>query len=492
MKTDMHFDDEFEVKLGDYLLTEFFYVQDVEGRELANYEIEQMTVPKRAGSYMRSRRLTAKPISIKAIMVYDSEEELREAYNQLNGILSANEPRLISFSDEDYSYYVVYASCDASEQIRGSQKITLNFFRGDPFKYGTKETRVFEDGHVRINNDATAETYPVVEVKPSGPITHIDVVNDSPGQETQYMRIGTPLSVDDTPQSRKTRVASLNMASLSGWMSGTTIDDGNVSGEMKTKSGYFYTDDFGTGTRWHGPPEKYALSQAVDDFYLEVDLANIASDRDQIGRIEVALLDIDNKQVGKVMMVKYEQGSPRMYCVAQAGDSLDNYKIINQHGKDDGTWTRFDGRLKLSRENNVWNAWVGWFNEDKNEYDRRAKGEFRDDGLDYSNPVTQIQVTVAQYGDKPVTDMKLYNILFDRYNSVAGPIYIADAGDVVTFDHKRSDILINGVSIRNNPYVSGNLESFGSKFFPLHTGFNELYTFPESLEAKVDYQKRYI
>lgn len=489
MKTDMHFENEFEIWLGDYLLTEFFYVQDITGRELANYEIDAMTIPGRPGAFMRSRRLTATPMSIKAVMMYDSEEELREAYNELNGILSSNEPRMIRFSDEDmYSYYVVYAGCDASEQKRGNQKITINFFRGDPFKYGLEETRIFQDDQLQVINDGTADTHPTFEITPTENVTHIDVVNGD-----QYMRIGQPASVDATPAEPMSRVVTLGMHELAGWVPGTTVDDGVVAGQMKTKEGYFYTDDFGTGTRWHGPAEKYSLPYDLDDFMLEVDLRSIARNYDEIGRVEVSLLDINNDQVGKLMMIKYEQGSPRMYCVAMAGNSVQGYKLINQHGNDDGTWTRFNGRLKLSRKGDEWNAWIGWYNKDTGEFDRRDKGKYVDSNVDYAARITQIQVYIAQYADKPVTQMEPYTTILHEYNADPEVPYIAGPNDVITFDHAKSNILINGESIRDNPFVPNNLDSMGSRFFHLKQGINELYTFPSGkLNTTMKYRKRFI
>lgn len=488
------FQNSWDFWVGDVLLTEMFnfYVQDVTGRELAEYEIKDMTVPGMEGSYLLSKTLRAKPVTVKGILVYDSDEELREAYNELNGILSPKEALPVTFHDEpEFSYYLTYSGCEAEPPVRANQKVTLTFYRADPYKYGLSQKRKFTDDMLQVINTGTGPALPTIKVRPLEPVTHIDLFNQSDDGE-QYMRIGEPQNVDDDPIPPKDDVITLNMASLAGWVPGTKVDDGVVSGTMKTKSGYFYTDDFGTGTRWHGPAEKYSLPYDVQDFELEVDMANIASSNDQIGRIEVALLDVNNDQVGKVMLTKYQQNSPRMYAVLQAGDSAENWKLINEHGERDYTWTQFDGRLKLSREGAMWKAWVGKWNEAVQEYRSRRSGEWEDTLAQFTNKVTQVQVYIAQYKDKPVTEMNCQHTDVDKYNDTSGGItYIADAGDEITFDHKSHNILINGVSIRDNPFISGNLKDFGAKYFSLVQGKNQLYAFPSNMEVELDYRLRY-
>ncbi|CDQ22567.1 distal tail protein Dit [Halobacillus karajensis] len=491
MKTDMHFDEEFEVRLDDSLLTDYFYVQDVSGRELANYELDTLAVPGRAGAYLRSKRLQSTPISIKAVMMYDSEEELREAYNELNGLLSSDKPGMMTFSDEpEFSYYVTYAGCDTNDQVRGNQKITLNFFRGDPYKYGLEQTRLFQNDMLQVINDGTADAKPIITVKPLEPITHITLANE----RGDIMKIGEVPAVDETVTERKTRILTSELATLTGWTAGSSVDNGTIAGQMKVKNDHMWTDDFGTGTGWHGPAVKQSLSESLYDFALEVDLRNIATKREQVGRVEVALLDASNNQVGKVMMQKERQGSWHNRAVIQAGSSAEGWKIINNTGGTETTWHEFDGTMTLRRIGNEWSAYIGKYYNGR--HDARDYRTWTDENETFTAPVTQVQVYIAQYADKPVTRLEPYEMLVDRYNANAGGVpYIADANDEVTFDHTINDILINGQSIFHEKFNAEpeKAKSFAATFFPLHQGMNRLYTFPEGkMTTEINYRKRYI
>jgi len=63
--------------------------------------------------------------------------------------------------------------------------------------------------------------------------------------------------------------------------------------------------------------------------------------------------------------------------------------------------------------------------------------------------------------------------------------YILDVGDVVTFDHKDEDLLINGEP-RND------LKNFGGSFFKLQKGYNNVVVTPsDTFDAKVKFRDKY-
>jgi hypothetical protein len=61
--------------------------------------------------------------------------------------------------------------------------------------------------------------------------------------------------------------------------------------------------------------------------------------------------------------------------------------------------------------------------------------------------------------------------------------YIVKQGDVVTFDHKSKDILVNGESRLD-------LKAFGGEYFPLNRGDNVIVTSP-ALPTKVTWREKF-
>src|SRR5690625_1316545 len=63
--------------------------------------------------------------------------------------------------------------------------------------------------------------------------------------------------------------------------------------------------------------------------------------------------------------------------------------------------------------------------------------------------------------------------------------YIIYPGDIITFDHKDEDILINGEP-RND------LKNFGGSFFTLEKGLNTIVVTPEdTFETRVSFRERF-
>ncbi|MEK4922029.1 distal tail protein Dit [Cytobacillus sp. FSL R5-0569] len=117
----------------------YFYVLDVKGRSLSPNEIH--ATQRFNGSYrFKKRTKTPVPLTVKAMMVCESDFELREKLNELNGILSTEEPVTISFSDEpEFTYYGILSSVTEDGEVNGTHLFTMTFWRPEASK--TKETK---------------------------------------------------------------------------------------------------------------------------------------------------------------------------------------------------------------------------------------------------------------------------------------------------------------------------------------------------------------
>lgn len=115
-------------------LSGYFYVLDVKGRSLSPNEIH--ATQRSNGSYrFKKRTKTPVPLTVKAMMVCESDFELREKLNELNGILSTEEPVPISFSDEpEFTYYGILSSVTEDGEVNGTHLFTMTFWRPDATK----------------------------------------------------------------------------------------------------------------------------------------------------------------------------------------------------------------------------------------------------------------------------------------------------------------------------------------------------------------------
>lgn len=464
-------------------LSYYLTVNEIGGRGLASRELTSIDVPYRSGAYFLHSRSPIREIPVSVTVVAEDQEEYRKKVDELNTILITKEPVPIEFSDEyDRTYYGVLGGASEMNELRSFGQGELTFVCHDPYKYGIEKTRTFVEG-VRVTNEGAEDVYPQYEITPTEKVTFVDIFNEN----GDYMRIGEPIAIDETAADPKTRLIWDEMTTFTGWTNGTAVDNGAISGVMKTDGYEFYTDDFGTGSGWHGPARKKSIGEPVYDFTLEVSLRNLVSDAKEIGRAEVSLLDDTNAEVAKVAVEKRQQGSLRNYGIIQAGGYGEKHFLINWNGEDETTWTKFDGRLRITRRGDEWEAWMGVLDKDRGAYIRRASEKWTDTEGTYTAPVTQVQTYVAQHGTKPVTDMAIKDVKVFRWNEDLGDSipYIASPDDIITYDFSDEVVRINGEDAID-------LKDFGATYWPLKSGQNRVFLYPTSLNGKITWRERYL
>src|SRR5690625_458063 len=113
---------------------------------------------------------------------------------------------------------------------------------------------------------------------------------------------------------------------------------------------------------------------------------------------------------------------------------------------------------------------------------------FVDVNNEYQGKLRYVQINIARHTDGPSANVPRINAI-DVYELNTATVdqtpYILDEGDVVVFDHKNDDILVNGEP-RND------LKNFGGSFFKLNKGFNTIIVSPENtFETKLRFKERY-
>ena len=153
---------------GEYLedLVPGYRTLSVSGREALSPEIESFHTGIRDGSSRKSRRYPERIITVKYQLISKSNEEFREAYNKLGGVLNTEDAQLV-FRDEPDKYFIGTPSLvEEVEQGRNAVVGELEFLCLDPFKYSVVEYEAIPDmlqGSILLDYHGTYKSFPVLE-----------------------------------------------------------------------------------------------------------------------------------------------------------------------------------------------------------------------------------------------------------------------------------------------------------------------------------------
>lgn len=455
----------------------YFRVNEIKGRGLAPQEIETITVLGRDGAYYAGKRLPSRELEVTITIIADDPESLRTKIVEINEILNVDEPVEITFPDEpQYTYFGIPAEVSEDYEFTYFHQTEFTIFCPSPYKYGVEITADFPGDYVAVENLGTADV---------GAVYELQVLEDTPfaliqNQYDEYMLVGNPTSVEDTTYKKFERIYYSDGDNLTGW---TTANAGEVKGEIMGTMGIggntrFQPSSYGTSTLgWHGPAIKTSLPEAVQDFRFQswISLYNTASP-DLLGKVELYLLDVNGNIVTRMGMM---EGSARMantYGHSYLYSGEDYKRLIYEPGDRPGNWNDFAGVVRIQRSGNSWYAYIAKTDTATGRHHARRSVFWTDYENKYMTPVSQIVVYISQYKsyDTPNT-LGVYSLSVDKINQPTDDeIDLAlHQDDILTLDHEQEVVLVNGEP-RND------LVAFGSDFFKLHKGSNELFVYPNS------------
>lgn len=136
---------------------------NVSGREALSPDVLSYTVGIRDGSKLQSKRYPERIITVTYQLVAATNEEFREAYNQLGRILDVEDAELI-FNDEQDKFFTG-TPCTIGSVPPGKNSVIGNFeiLCTDPFKYSVVEYEAEPDlseGSILIDYGGTYKAYP--------------------------------------------------------------------------------------------------------------------------------------------------------------------------------------------------------------------------------------------------------------------------------------------------------------------------------------------
>lgn len=436
-------------------------------------------IPGKAGAYLDSTetdvRIRDVPIFIKAT----SKSNLRKLEEEITAWLITDEPEELIFDDEpDRIYYaVVEGSLDIEEVIRFGRGV-ITFVCLDPFKHATEEDFVQFSSGATFNVGGTVKTEPVTKITLAADTTFV-AVSDG----TNINLIGQQLNAEDTVFVPEELKAHETMDSKTGWSVTNTVEGGVNQGTLSAMNGKFYTYDYGTAINgWRGPALKKSIAGGpLQDFKVEA-LVEQKGIHNQIGSLEIALLDASNNIVAKMLLTKRSATNIAVWARMTAGNDTLGHNIMNTRGSADWNYQHFHGTIRISRQGNVWNAWIGTLGND-GKYYTVSKASWIDTTNRFTAPITQVQVQLWRYSSVLATNQTIEDIKIYKLNQDSGVPVVAKAGDTIIFDHKNDVILRNGEDITKE-------KAFIGDYFPLVPGTNSVVVEPAEVIASAEVRWR--
>ncbi|UII58123.1 phage tail family protein (plasmid) [Cytobacillus spongiae] len=420
-------------------------------------------LPNRPGALLESTtreiRVIEQPITINGKDRYD----VRKLEEEISDWLIKDEEKSLVFDDEPNREYFAYVdgSLDIEDIVRFGKGV-ITFICLDPNKYGSSHNETFTGSElsapINLVNNGTNPSYPHITITLSGPTTLLDIIGDE-----DYMRIGKPMMVDETPFEKYETIWSDDGITTVGWATAGYVPDGGVnSGAMSAANGEFYASSYGSGASWHGPALAKSIGSVLSDYVARAYFDVSSSNGSQRGRAEVYLLDASNKIIGKVAAVIRKSTGEAEVEIALRNGAIKHYVTSM-----DWTYKNFYGYLDIIKEGTSFIVSVAQHGNDGTKVYTRHKQQFPylDINNRFQNDLAAIGIHTATHGSSPATKAAIRKIEVDRINQKSkGVPYIGKAGDVFEFIMEKDLILKNG-----EPFMK---KDFGSRFFQLKPGNN--------------------
>lgn len=467
-------------------LSDYLKIKTINGRGLSPSELNLINIPGMDGAYLQDKKTPVRVLEIEANIIADNKEELRIKIDELNGILSVDEPVPITFSDEpSMTYYGITESTGQNNEFFFMHDGTLTIMCIDPYKYGPEKEKEL-DFKTTVNNEGSAEAFPTFELEVLEPITFAMVQN----QENEYMMIGQPADVDEQVVDTRTLLFEENGSTLGQWSTSPTEVDGGVSTGALSTDGAGITvpsANYGSGNRWHGPSMIREID-STQDFEIDMRLQAQTNTPSTTYRIEFYLYDEGMNVLGKMAVLDSSQNMQRVTGEGRVGPYIsrfENYVISSRNYQ--YNWDYFFGMCRLRRVGNKFEFYLSRVGNNDQYHVFSLKETFRDANNEFMGKLKYVQIHIGKYGDSSSAfGPKIFSIkgyALEQANVDQTP-YIATTGDTIVFDSQNEEMLLNGEGATR-------LKDFGATYFTLKKGVNELIIHPtESFNAMLRYRER--
>lgn len=478
------------------------YIQMLVGRKRPSWapvKRKLVRVPHRAGALFLHTETEERRIDVPLVIKAKKDmADLQKVKEDLADWLYTEQPAELIFDDElDRTYLALIDGSVDLDEIVNRGKGVITFVCPMPYKLGKQNTHTFsQNGSTEVMtsfiNQGNIEAPPIIEVEAQKPSTFLDVWFGEQPYNRDYFRIGYPLKTEQLPVERNQRLIWDEMATTVGWSKVSSMEDGNPIGEMKSDKYQFFCSDFGasTGKEWHGAAVKKNIPGGpVQDFIMQAYVTCKSKKINEMGRVEIAILDENSKVLSKIAMNDLFWQAEQNFGTMVIGYDNKPGKagLIYESGDYPNTWNQYFGRLWIARTGNVWEAYISKFLPGTEKDDSERFARWTDENNYHMEKAAQIQISIMQWQDVPpveamsVSDLKFWKVNLNTKND---PPYIFDAGDKIIIDTEKSLVTINGKNAIN-------LKDIFSNFPTVIRGENLIEIMPSDVKATVSYRERY-
>ena len=305
----------------------------VKGRELMAKEITGIQVGNADGEKYLDQRIPGRTITVTYQLRTYSNQEYREAFNKLNGILSAEEAVMI-FDDEPDKYFIGTAR-GVTEVSAGRNCVTgeIEFYCPDPAKYTVDEivySPSLDNGRTfSVDYKGLYRNYPTLEAHINSDCGYIGFIN----QDGDILQVGNPEEVDlaRVDMSETLIDEDFTTATLDGWVINEAKLVTNGGGAAHHQGGEVTVDtinnrmtasNWGAGSGWHGPSitkdipadSKGHVGAKNCTFSFRNLFASLTLYDQDLGIMEFLMTDADGDNIAAVAFYKHQAASRQGAC----------------------------------------------------------------------------------------------------------------------------------------------------------------------------------
>ncbi|MCH4566031.1 distal tail protein Dit [Bacillus sp. ES1-5] len=463
-----------------------------------------LSVPGYPGARLLNTQTEMRVLSIPVGIIVPDGSDLEVIKEEIADWLITDQAVELTFDVEPNRTYlaVVDDSFDLDEFVTLGIG-TIKFVCPIPYKLGQVQTHPFVQSWSTettsyFTNKGSVEVPALIEMTVKKPSTFLDVWFGKYPLERNYFRIGYPLSVEETTVQERERVLWDEMASPIGWTSVTgQVGEMKGTGSFKVKDGHaLYCEKYGeegTSGFYGAIAKKNIPGGPIQDFEMEAWVTLQSKNREEMGRVEVLLLDDSSNVVARINMndlygdAEITKAYMRIGTESTPGSIR---KLVDTSGGYSTTFNQFRGRLRIARRGKQWSVYVAKFIDGTYTDGASLVEQFND--VDNSNPMTtrkiaQVMIAVCKWDNHPaidnmcITDLKIWKVNNVAVNTKP---FIFETGDKIIIDTEKSLVTINGKNAIN-------FKDIFSEFPKIIRGDNRIDIMPPDVTATISYRERY-
>ncbi|WP_242278588.1 distal tail protein Dit [Bacillus cereus group sp. BfR-BA-01313] len=479
------------IKFANKSLPSYVKVINTKYTILPSIESKTERIYGRAGSYDFGIELGERKIEVEVMIIGANQNDvIKKAREFAVWLLYKDLQPLVILDEPDKQYMARVVGDTEIAELYRTGTATISFLCPSAYAESIGEKNMswtaYDTTPYNVINTGSAECYPVFDLEIKEDTPSIAVISND-----KFVQVGAD-NLPDVPKfERNPRQIWDEMISTNGWTTATQVDGGRVMGTFMS-NGYEFTQtggDYGEHYGWHGASMIKSLPKQLDNFIVEGRITFKSTSPEQLGRIEIYLLDANNVQIGKVALVDAVPDGKFPMAEARAGSWQDGKYFVADYGAYKGVFENYDGCLWIAKVGKGWSAYFSKI-EANGIHHTELYREWTDTRNSYSGKkLAKIQIHIGAFGTSdPVsvmrfTDLKVWERTVDE---PAGQIpIIFKKGDIVTIDNQKAIVYLNGRPIFTELDPS-------SDFFPLDVGNNGLIVSPPKADVKIRFKERWL